>query len=65
MRALRAQRKLTLVELAGRVRMDVSQLSKIERGVCGTSPEGYERIALALGVDVGRLFAGPRRSRAA
>lgn len=47
-RARRIGRRLTLAEVAKRATIDLSQLSKIERGQCRTSPDAYRRIAEAL-----------------
>jgi transcriptional regulator with XRE-family HTH domain len=48
-RARRTARKMTLGELGSAAGIDVSQLSKLERGLCRTSVETYDRIAEALG----------------
>jgi transcriptional regulator with XRE-family HTH domain len=67
-RALRNARKLTLADVSRATReprIDLSQLSKIERAEVATSPEGYESIARALGVEVAVLFARSRRGRRA
>lgn len=49
--AIRARRnalKMTLEKLGTEAGVDVSQLSKIERGICRTSFPTYDRIAKAL-----------------
>lgn len=48
-RGRRTARKMTLAQLGQAAEIDVSQLSKIERGLCRTSVETYDRIAAALG----------------
>jgi transcriptional regulator with XRE-family HTH domain len=48
-RSRRTARKMTLAQLGEAAEIDVSQLSKVERGLCRTSVETYDRIAVALG----------------
>lgn len=55
-RARRDARRMTLRELGDAAQIDVSQLSKIERGICRTSFEAYERIAAALGWSASQLW---------
>lgn len=64
---LREKKGWTKLQLAAKASVDDSQLSKIERGLRGTSLEGYELIAKALGVPLPRLLTArpPRASRAA
>jgi transcriptional regulator with XRE-family HTH domain len=47
-RARRRARNMTLAELGRAAGIDVSQLSKIERGRSRTSVDAYDRIAAAL-----------------
>lgn len=54
-RAIRETRKSTLEEIAFVANTNASNLSRIERGQQGYSPEVLERIALALGVTVAEL----------
>lgn len=48
-RSRRAAKKMTLAQLGAAAQIDVSQLSKIERGLSRTSVDAYDRIAVALG----------------
>lgn len=54
-RVTREAKGFTLQELASKVGMDWSQLSKVERGLSGTDLETYERIARALGLTLAQL----------
>ncbi len=54
-RAIREARKATLEEVAFAANTNASNLSRIERGQQGYSPETLECIALALGVTVAEL----------
>lgn len=54
-RAIREARKATLEEIAFAANTNASNLSRIERGQQGYSPEVLERIAQALGVTVAEL----------
>lgn len=54
-RGIREARKATLEEIAFAANTNASNLSRIERGRQGYSPEVLERIALALGVTVAEL----------
>lgn len=54
-RELREARKATLEEIALAADTNASNLSRIERGVQGYSPETLEGIASALGVTVSEL----------
>ena len=56
-RRLRDRRGLTQEELATRSRIHVSYLSGIERGTRNPSLRSIRRLAKALGVRVGKLFA--------
>jgi transcriptional regulator with XRE-family HTH domain len=59
-RALRLQRGLTLKALGRRAELSHPFLSQLERGLARPSVESVERIAEALGVSVGALWAPPR-----
>ena len=61
-RALRAARRMSIHELATRTGIDVSNLSKIERGRSETSLDRYQTIAAALDVPLDGLFRRPRRA---
>jgi transcriptional regulator with XRE-family HTH domain len=54
-REIREARKATLEEVAFAANTNASNLSRIERGTQGYSPETLERIASALGVTVSEL----------
>jgi transcriptional regulator with XRE-family HTH domain len=54
-REIREARKATLEEVAFAANTNASNLSRIERGRQGYSPEALERIAQALGVTVAEL----------
>lgn len=54
-RELREAHKATLEEIALAADTNASNLSRIERGTQGYSPETLERIAVALGVTVSEL----------
>ena len=54
-REIREARKATLEEVALAADTNASNLSRIERGAQGYSPETLERIAIALGVTVSDL----------
>lgn len=54
-REIREAHKATLEEIALAANTNASNLSRIERGVQGYSPETLERIATALGVSVSEL----------
>lgn len=54
-REIREARKATLEEVAFAANTNASNLSRIERGAQGYSPETLERIASALGVTVSEL----------
>lgn len=55
-RARRDARRMTLQQLGDAAEIDMSQLSKVERGLCRTSVEAYSRIAAALGWSVADLW---------
>lgn len=63
-REIREAHKATLEEIALAADTNASNLSRIERGAQGYSPETLERIAIALGVTVSelhrRMEAGPQ-----
>ena len=54
-REIREAHKATLEEIALAAETNASNLSRIERGTQGYSPETLERIAAALGVTVSEL----------
>ena len=56
-RRIRERRGYTQEELASRSRIHVSYLSGIERGTRNPSLRNIRRLAKALGVRVGKLFA--------
>jgi transcriptional regulator with XRE-family HTH domain len=58
-RAARLQRGLAASELARRAGVSRSLVSQIEHDVCRPSVDVLRRLADALGVQVGALFAGP------
>jgi len=55
-RALRAQRGVTLEQLASEVRLTKGQLSRIENGLVSSPVSTLTRIAAALGVGPGAFF---------
>jgi transcriptional regulator with XRE-family HTH domain len=55
-RHIREAQKATLEEIALSADTNASNLSRIERGMQGYSPENLERIAAALGVTVSELY---------
>lgn len=61
-REIREAQKATLEEIALAADTNASNLSRIERGAQGYSPETLERVAAALGVTVSELY---RRMEAA
>ena len=65
-RARRVARGLTLSALAESSGIDVSQFSRIERGLCGLTPEQIERVAEKLHTSAAALWrsASPRRPAA-
>ncbi len=58
-RALRRLKRMTQQDLAEKLELSASQLSNIERGVKGTTPELLERIAKALDVPREEFFLLP------
>lgn len=54
-RKIRTEQNATLEEIALAAETNASNLSRIERGTQGYSPETLERIAAALGVTVSEL----------
>jgi transcriptional regulator with XRE-family HTH domain len=64
-RALRADRGLSLVELAARTRVSRSALSLIERGESSPTAVVLDRIAVGLGVTLASLFAPAHDGEAA
>lgn len=56
-RVLRKQNRLSLEALAAQVGVTKSYLSKVERGLSDPSISTALKLAHALKVDVGRLFA--------
>lgn len=55
-RAARDEKGLTLEQLGQLADIDVSQLSKVERGLGGTGLATYERLAHELGLTLGELL---------
>lgn len=56
-RARRLAAGLTLVRLAEKAQVDVSQLSKMERGEVGLGGAALERVARPLGLTLPELYA--------
>ena len=56
LKRIRQQKKITQVELAIDSNMEVSQISRIERGVQNTTISTAYLIAEAMGIDVYELF---------
>jgi transcriptional regulator with XRE-family HTH domain len=61
--ALRAERGLTLHELAARAAVSVSMLSSVERGQKAATIVVLDRIAVGLDVPLGQLVARPEETR--
>ena len=61
LKALRAQRGLTLADVSGLTGMTVSTLSKIENGKVALTLDKLLRISEGLGVDMTELFGPPAR----
>jgi len=59
-RALRAERGMTLAVLAGRSEVSRSMLSRVERGESSATAVVLEKIATGLGVALATLFDDPR-----
>ncbi|MFN2489281.1 MAG: helix-turn-helix domain-containing protein [Actinomycetota bacterium] len=57
-RRLRAERALSLKQLAERASVSESFISQVERGVANPSVASLRRIAEALGTSIGALFDG-------
>lgn len=57
LREQRRARKYTLSDLSKRVGMDVSHLSKIERGQARTKLKTLERLAKAVGLELCELLS--------
>lgn len=57
-RELRSQRDITGAELARRVGLDSSQISKIENGASKPSLDALERICEALNLTLAEFFSG-------
>lgn len=55
-RQLRAERGVSVEELAQRIRTDKGTVSRIERGKAGIGVERLQRIAAALGTSVDSLL---------
>lgn len=62
-REIREARKATLEEVALAADTNASNLSRIERGAQGYSPETLERIAIALGVTMSGFTSAHRSFR--
>ncbi|MET0309981.1 MAG: XRE family transcriptional regulator [Sphingomonas sp.] len=58
LRAVRMEQGLTLRELAARIGMPFSTLSKLENGKMAMTYDKLLRLAQGLGVDIGTLIAG-------
>ncbi len=56
-RLMRKQLGMTLAQLAAKSGLDISNLSKLERGLGGFSREGIDKLCTALGVSEGTLFS--------
>lgn len=56
-RFMRKQLGMTLAQLATKSGLDISNLSKLERGLGGFSREGIDKLCAALGVSEGTLFS--------
>lgn len=61
----RKSRKMTLTALAVLSEIDVSQLSKVERGICRTNLPTYDLIARALGWTPAEMWRAATSRRAA
>jgi transcriptional regulator with XRE-family HTH domain len=57
MRELRRQQMLTISDVAAQARISRGMLSKIENGQVSTSLDTLAKLANALGISLGRLFA--------
>lgn len=57
MRDLRRQQMLTISDVAAQARISRGMLSKIENGQVSTSLDTLAKLAAALGISLGRLFA--------
>jgi len=57
MRELRRQQMLTISDVAAQARISRGMLSKIENGQVSTSLDTLAKLASALGISLGRLFA--------
>jgi transcriptional regulator with XRE-family HTH domain len=56
LRVLRAEKRLTQLDAAGRAKMGVTRYWKIENGYIDPLPEEREKLAKALRVDVAEAF---------
>lgn len=56
LRAKREQAGLTLTELATRAHMELSKLSRIERGILKLKVEDLQILARVLGCDTGEIM---------
>ena len=65
LKALRLERRLTLLELSGRTGLPVSTLSKVENGKMTLSYDKLQALGTGLGIDIGVLFktAAPEPTR--
>lgn len=53
---IRVQKKLTQAQLAADSNVEISQISRVERGVLNTSLGNIYSISKALGVNIDELF---------
>ena len=56
LKALRLERRLTLLELSGRTGLPVSTISKVENGKMILSYDKLQALGTGLGIDIGVLF---------
>lgn len=56
LRKLRSERGLTQEQLANELGVEISQISRIERGVINTSATTIYEIAKVLKIDISKLF---------
>jgi phage repressor protein C with HTH and peptisase S24 domain len=61
-RKLRKERNMTIQDLADAIDWDVGNLSRLERGKQGYTPDKLSRIANAFGVPIKTLFAEPTKT---
>ncbi len=56
LRSIRKQKKITQEQLANDVNIEISQISRIERGVVNTSISNVHLIATALHIETKKMF---------